>query len=1285
MAGGPRRAAPEEAVAFFSCLPEEEEGADNGAPAGRAAGAAGGRGPAAPGEPPPLPQAERLVRRLRKAESQLQQAQEQCKQRPADDAESSSTVVSLRLQLRRIYAELLVRFPAEAHKWEADVRLWRTVFASQIERHRGALRQARQGGAEGGAAEGELAAYLEYLREAAEYYEGVARELAKRIPGAPDPVALQRLLHAAHVRLGDLARYGELARGGAGDWAAARAHYSKAVHAFPGGGWAHNQLGLLAELEHSDIEAVYRYCRALSCAEPFQKSLHNLSVLFERCRRDDPVPRRNSHESGGDADAEARQFARLFARVHGALFALRSTPSPPEGLAAAGAAACAALATMVRADTRTSAVLLMHAAAVNIHAVGALGRRGPCAGALDAAADFAVSCFAATCSAGAGAAAAGLYLRWLLACPAGRAAVCRERGGSGLAAAVDSFHKELRSAARGVDPAAAAARVQLPEDAELQWLGIQQGGPRGRSSTASPAEVAAARLHALEAFRHAAAGWAGGSWGQACGAAAPPADRAPRLLRASRPRGSHHDLRELPGRPPRSPEPSAPAPPATLGGGLSAADRLRRRWLISDDDDDDDDAGGAVGASPGPAGAGGTGAAAAVGGTPEDAALPTAPSAPPLYSEYSESPDGGGPAGAAHPGREEVRIPLPDLGDRPQWRVLGRGGFGTVYATVYATMMCEVAVKKLSAPRSGLLDERKRRKFVEEIRRLEAFRFNKILNFYGWCLDDQGGLYMVTELCEGNFAEIVRRRRVDQREALSVAEDVAQAVYFIHTRHACAHLDIAARNVFAARDCAKLGDFGLCAAIGDPAPVMPTLWTPPETLRCPAAERRATVGRDVWGYGVLLWELLSGGAVPYEYLRDESQSRAEFYRAVVHSVMEGVTLRRPGGCSDAVWSRLAVPCFAQDPGARCQSFSELVLAVRALRSDAPAAPDTAPAAWPSAAAPEELRAAVAAVRYSEGNDGSIAYAGSVYAGATGGGAAGAAAVDSMHTALADAGEVPDEIAVVASARKVLQGLMMADEGRAVTMRELREAVEDKMGLARGALAGARALLRETVRRCVAEAAAATAAAASPSPPSPRSSSDFERRLHSHSQGSIAASDPGEPFCFPLDPPRSPAVALHIPPQEAARRIVLGQVRDLLRHAGARPPADLEQMPIEQLRELKETLRARRSQQPPPHLRAPAAPTPPQHMPVPRPDQPFSGTYAVPTAAPHQEVPMYHISPADMSCSESGYAAGSECRYADYGQPAAPCGMPVPMPYPGPMPVAQPLAHGPWQANGCVYR
>ena len=74
------------------------------------------------------------------------------------------------------------------------------------------------------------------------------------------------------------------------------------------------------------------------------------------------------------------------------------------------------------------------------------------------------------------------------------------------------------------------------------------------------------------------------------------------------------------------------------------------------------------------------------------------------------------------------------------------------------------------------------------------------------------------------------------------------------------------------------------------AKTIPIRWTAPEAM----ARGEYTLATDVWAYGVLLWEIFSGGVQPYP-----GMSNAQTSKAVVY---EGYRMTSPRNCPSEVYN-----------------------------------------------------------------------------------------------------------------------------------------------------------------------------------------------------------------------------------------------------------------------------------------------------------------------------------------------------------------------------------------------
>lgn len=128
------------------------------------------------------------------------------------------------------------------------------------------------------------------------------------------------------------------------------------------------------------------------------------------------------------------------------------------------------------------------------------------------------------------------------------------------------------------------------------------------------------------------------------------------------------------------------------------------------------------------------------------------------------------------------------------------------------------------------------------------------------------------------------------------------------------HRDLAARNVLIQRGTSntslvvKLSDFGLgkCLESGyyntEQANPIPLKWSAPEAIFF----KKWSSFSDVWSYGVVVWEIFSGGKDPY----------ADWEGKLTAQLKQGRRLECPEACPEQLWKDCALPCFEMDPHLR---------------------------------------------------------------------------------------------------------------------------------------------------------------------------------------------------------------------------------------------------------------------------------------------------------------------------------------------------------------------------------
>ncbi|KAK4362268.1 hypothetical protein RND71_017509 [Anisodus tanguticus] len=194
-------------------------------------------------------------------------------------------------------------------------------------------------------------------------------------------------------------------------------------------------------------------------------------------------------------------------------------------------------------------------------------------------------------------------------------------------------------------------------------------------------------------------------------------------------------------------------------------------------------------------------------------------------------------------------------------RIIGKGGFGTVYRGVLPDGR-QVAVKKLQ--REGIEGEREFRAEMEVLSGNDFGWHPNLVTLYGWCLNGSEKLLVYEYMGGGSLDDIITdRTKFTWKKRINVAIDVARALVFLH--HECypciVHRDVKASNVLLDKDGrARVTDFGLARVLDAGDSHVSTMVA--GTIGYVAPEYgqtwQATTKGDVYSYGVLAMELATG-------------------------------------------------------------------------------------------------------------------------------------------------------------------------------------------------------------------------------------------------------------------------------------------------------------------------------------------------------------------------------------------------------------------------------------------
>ncbi|MGK2858293.1 MAG: protein kinase domain-containing protein [Thermoanaerobaculia bacterium] len=203
---------------------------------------------------------------------------------------------------------------------------------------------------------------------------------------------------------------------------------------------------------------------------------------------------------------------------------------------------------------------------------------------------------------------------------------------------------------------------------------------------------------------------------------------------------------------------------------------------------------------------------------------------------------------------------------------IGKGGMGEVWRATDTKLGREVAIKVL--PEEFTRDAERLARFEREARILASLEHSNIASIYGF--EDVDGIrFLAMQLAEGeDLSDRVRRGPIPLDESLAIARQLAEALEAAHEKGVI-HRDLKPANIkLGSEGQVKVLDFGLAKAMesdesdGDflnsPTIVRAAThagmilgtaaYMSPEQARGKRADKRA----DVWAFGVVLWEMLTG-------------------------------------------------------------------------------------------------------------------------------------------------------------------------------------------------------------------------------------------------------------------------------------------------------------------------------------------------------------------------------------------------------------------------------------------
>ncbi|KAI5080875.1 hypothetical protein GOP47_0004058 [Adiantum capillus-veneris] len=252
-----------------------------------------------------------------------------------------------------------------------------------------------------------------------------------------------------------------------------------------------------------------------------------------------------------------------------------------------------------------------------------------------------------------------------------------------------------------------------------------------------------------------------------------------------------------------------------------------------------------------------------------------------------------------------------DLSKLTMGPAFAQGAFGRIYKACYKGE--DVAVKILERPLNDLdRAQSLEQQFVQEVVMLANLRHENVVRFVGACQKPRVWC-IVTEYVKGGSLRLslAKRRAPPLRLALRHALDIAKGMEHLHD-YEVIHRDLKSDNLLMADRCIKIADFGVArieVQSEDMTPETGTYrWMAPEMMQ----NRSYTHKVDVYSFGIVLWELVTGN-IPFQKMTAVQAASA---------VVRGARPIIPTNCPDSL-TKIMTCCWDANPDVR-PSFSDVV-------------------------------------------------------------------------------------------------------------------------------------------------------------------------------------------------------------------------------------------------------------------------------------------------------------------------------------------------------------------------
>lgn len=258
---------------------------------------------------------------------------------------------------------------------------------------------------------------------------------------------------------------------------------------------------------------------------------------------------------------------------------------------------------------------------------------------------------------------------------------------------------------------------------------------------------------------------------------------------------------------------------------------------------------------------------------------------------------------------------------------LGRGGFGVVYKGELEDGT-HIAVKRMEG---GVISSKALDEFQSEIVVLSKVRHRHLVSLLGYSIEGNERLLVYEYMPQGALSrhlfhwDSLNLDPLSWTKRLNIALDVARGMEYLHTlaQESFIHRDLKSSNILLSDDFrAKVSDFGLVKLAPDREKSVATRLAGTFGYLAPeyAVTGKITTKVDVFSFGVVLMELLTGLVALDEHRPEESRYLAEWFwkiKATKERLISAIdpTLGAKEEIFDSIYiiAELAGHCTAREP------------------------------------------------------------------------------------------------------------------------------------------------------------------------------------------------------------------------------------------------------------------------------------------------------------------------------------------------------------------------------------